>query len=112
MATPGKLKLKGAPLAVVGGIKKQPAKPMSVTSTVPAQAAAKAITPAAAQIILPEDSRTAAELAYAASQAKREKERIKKAAKTSHREKIAEFNKHLASLTEHNDIPKVDPRNQ
>jgi protein FAM32A len=43
------------------------------------------------------------------SQAKREKDRVKKAAQKSHREKIEELNQKLANLSEHHDIPKVGP---
>ncbi|QSL64327.1 hypothetical protein MERGE_001627 [Pneumocystis wakefieldiae] len=40
---------------------------------------------------------------------KRMDERVKKAAAKSHRERVAEFNKKLNELSEHNDIPKVGP---
>lgn len=39
---------------------------------------------------------------------KRMDERVKKAAAKSHRERVAEFNKKLNELSEHNDIPKVN----
>lgn len=55
------------------------------------------------------DRRTAAERKYDDTQAKRAAEKTKKMALKSHRERVAEFNAHLASLSEHHDIPKVGP---
>ena len=55
------------------------------------------------------DRRTAAERRYDETQAKRAAEKTKKMATKSHRERVAEFNAHLASLSEHHDIPKVGP---
>lgn len=55
------------------------------------------------------DRRTAAEQRYDETQAKRAAEKTKKMATKSHRERVAEFNAHLASLSEHHDIPKVGP---
>ena len=55
------------------------------------------------------DRRTAAERKYDDIQAKRTAEKTKKMALKSHRERVAEFNAHLASLSEHHDIPKVGP---
>ncbi|KAG5439771.1 hypothetical protein PCANB_000053 [Pneumocystis canis] len=40
---------------------------------------------------------------------KRMDERVQKTATKSHRERVAEFNKKLSELSEHNDIPKVGP---
>lgn len=40
---------------------------------------------------------------------KRMDERVQKTAAKSHRERVAEFNKKLSELSEHNDIPKVGP---
>ncbi|KAJ5073722.1 hypothetical protein M0811_08286 [Anaeramoeba ignava] len=40
---------------------------------------------------------------------KREKEKAKQLARTSHRQRVEEFNERLASLPEHHDIPKVGP---
>ncbi|KAI8049164.1 hypothetical protein BDF22DRAFT_623222 [Syncephalis plumigaleata] len=53
------------------------------------------------------DGKTAAERRFEEVQRKRVKERIKKAAAKSHKEKVAEFNEYLGSLSEHYDIPKV-----
>lgn len=55
------------------------------------------------------DKRTAAECKHDEMQAKRASEKTKKMALKSHRERVAEFNAHLASLSEHHDIPKVGP---
>ncbi|DBA99435.1 TPA: hypothetical protein ACH3X3_012029 [Trebouxia sp. C0006] len=55
------------------------------------------------------DRRTVAERKYDEIQAKRAAEKTKKMALKSHRERVAEFNAHLASLSEHHDIPKVGP---
>jgi protein FAM32A len=53
------------------------------------------------------DTRTDAEKRREAHMAKYEKERAKKAASKSHRERIAEMNKYLEGLSEHHDIPKT-----
>ena len=55
------------------------------------------------------DKRTAAEKRYDEMIAKREKERVSKAASKSHRERVNEFNAYLQNLSEHHDIPKVGP---
>lgn len=54
-----------------------------------------------------EDRRTEAEKRRDAHMMKYEQERAKKAASKSHRQRIEEFNKKLATLTEHHDIPKI-----
>ncbi|XP_014277328.1 protein FAM32A [Halyomorpha halys] len=50
---------------------------------------------------------TKAEIAFLKMQEKVEKERIMKKASMTHKQRVEEFNKHLDSLTEHFDIPKV-----
>ena len=57
----------------------------------------------------PEDRRTDAEKRAAERMRKLEEERLKKLAQKSHRERVKEFNDHLAKLSEHHDIPKVSP---
>lgn len=52
---------------------------------------------------------TDAELSFMLNQAKREKQRVAKAAEKTYREKIEEMNQKLAKLTEINDIPKIGP---
>ncbi|XP_076054989.1 protein FAM32A-like isoform X2 [Oratosquilla oratoria] len=52
-------------------------------------------------------SKTKAELKFEERKRKMEAERILKKASKTHKEKVEEFNRHLDSLTEHFDIPKV-----
>ncbi|XP_070157804.1 protein FAM32A-like [Polyergus mexicanus] len=51
--------------------------------------------------------RTKAELAFQEMQEKMQTERIKQKASKTHKQRVEEFNRHLDSLTEHFDIPKV-----
>lgn len=53
------------------------------------------------------DVRTAAERAYDAVAEERELKKLKKLATVTHREQVNEYNKYLASLSEHHDVPKV-----
>jgi len=55
------------------------------------------------------DRRTAAEKRHDEMMAKRENERVAKAASKSHRERVNEFNAYLQNLSEHHDIPRVGP---
>merc|ERR1712216_599810 len=57
----------------------------------------------------PADRRTKAERRYEQTVAQRELEAVKKAAGTTHRERVKDFNEKLASMSEHHDIPKVGP---
>lgn len=50
---------------------------------------------------------TKAELAFKSKQDKIAESRILKKATTTHKQRVEEFNKHLDSLSEHYDIPKV-----
>lgn len=50
---------------------------------------------------------TPAEQKFKAVQEKRQLDRILKKAAKGHKERVEEFNKHLDSLSEHYDIPKV-----
>ncbi|PIN00816.1 Conserved alpha-helical protein [Handroanthus impetiginosus] len=52
---------------------------------------------------------TPAERRYMERWQKIELQRLAKAAKKSHRDRIQEFNQYLANLSEHYDIPKVGP---
>ena len=54
-----------------------------------------------------EINRTKAEIAFQKMQEKMQKERIKQKAAMTHKQRVEEFNRHLDSLTEHFDIPKV-----
>ncbi|XP_077549583.1 protein FAM32A isoform X1 [Haemaphysalis longicornis] len=51
--------------------------------------------------------RTKAEKAFQKMQEKRQIERIMEKASKTHKQRVEEFNRHLDSLTEHYDIPKV-----
>lgn len=53
------------------------------------------------------DKRTKAEIAFEKSKEKKREQQIIERASKTHKERIMEFNKHLDSLTEHFDIPKV-----
>ena len=55
------------------------------------------------------DRRTDAERRHDEAVASREAERVAKLAAQSHRDRVAAFNAHLATLSEHHDIPKVGP---
>ncbi|SNX86265.1 uncharacterized protein MEPE_04974 [Melanopsichium pennsylvanicum] len=52
---------------------------------------------------------TDAERKFEEVKRKRMQQRIAKEARTSHKDKVDAFNKYLASLSEHHDIPKVGP---
>nr|XP_031827250.1 protein FAM32A [Nomia melanderi] len=54
-----------------------------------------------------EINRTKAEIAFQKMQEKMQTERIKQKASMTHKQRVEEFNRHLDSLTEHFDIPKV-----
>lgn len=54
-----------------------------------------------------EMKRTKAEIAFQKMQEKMQTERIKQKASMTHKQRVEEFNRHLDSLTEHFDIPKV-----
>ncbi|XP_043946673.1 protein FAM32A [Protopterus annectens] len=53
------------------------------------------------------DKRTPAQMAFDKMQEKRKMERILKKASKTHKQRVEEFNRHLDTLTEHYDIPKV-----
>ena len=55
------------------------------------------------------DRRTEAEKRHEARLAKLEEERLRKQAAKGYRDRVKDFNEHLASLSEHHDIPKVGP---
>lgn len=56
-----------------------------------------------------EDHLTLAERRYLGQWEKLNIKRLAKEATKSHRDRIQEFNRYLANLTEHYDIPKVGP---
>ncbi|XP_028672345.1 protein FAM32A-like [Erpetoichthys calabaricus] len=51
--------------------------------------------------------RTPAQIAFDKMQEKRQMERILNKASKTHKRRVEEFNRHLDTLTEHYDIPKV-----
>ncbi|KAJ3323688.1 hypothetical protein HDV06_001418 [Boothiomyces sp. JEL0866] len=53
--------------------------------------------------------KTPTELKHEKIQKMRLEEKIEKAAEKSHKERVADFNKYLSSLSEHHDIPRVGP---
>jgi protein FAM32A len=122
----GKLKLKGGePLK--GGVKKKKKSDkgggssgaeLALTSSIgdPAAAGSGTAEPIKTRdgYILPApapdaDRRTEAEKRFAERQRKLEEERLRKQAAKGYRERVKEFNEHLANLSEHHDIPKVGP---
>ncbi|GLH06113.1 hypothetical protein R5R35_010938 [Gryllus longicercus] len=54
-----------------------------------------------------EVEKTKAEMAFQKMQEKMQRERIMQKASMTHKQRVEEFNRHLDSLTEHFDIPKV-----
>ncbi|KAK7206260.1 hypothetical protein BZA70DRAFT_128793 [Myxozyma melibiosi] len=109
----GSLKIKGAKIEKK---KKKAAKAAAAAASASAESPApeedkneekereKSSTPQPSEPIKTESERKFEEL-----QRKRmEKELLKKASK-SHKEKVQEYNKYLASLSEHNDMPKIGP---
>ncbi|KAM3876506.1 protein FAM32A-like [Diretmus argenteus] len=53
------------------------------------------------------DKRTPAQMAFDKMQEKRQMERILNKANKTHKRRVEDFNRHLDTLTEHYDIPKV-----
>ncbi|KAJ8278615.1 hypothetical protein COCON_G00056810 [Conger conger] len=53
------------------------------------------------------DKRTPAQMAFDKMQEKRQIERILNKASKTHKQRVEDFNRHLDTLTEHYDIPKV-----
>ncbi|CAN9500458.1 unnamed protein product [Ophioblennius macclurei] len=53
------------------------------------------------------DKRTPAQIAFDKMQEKRQMERILNKASKTHKLRVEDFNRHLDTLTEHYDIPKV-----
>ncbi|KAI8840495.1 hypothetical protein BJ741DRAFT_597490 [Chytriomyces cf. hyalinus JEL632] len=52
---------------------------------------------------------TDAEKRFEETRRKRQEEKAAKLAQKSHKERVAEFNQYLESLSEHHDIPRVGP---
>lgn len=116
----GKLNLKGgAPLKPAGGVKKKKKKAASDAdaggaagdggnaasgSAKPASKLEGYVPPAPAE---GEDRRTEAQKKRDEKTARLEEERLRKLAAKGYRDRVKDFNEHLASLSEHHDIPKV-----
>lgn len=118
----GRLKLKGGePLK--GGVKKKKKKAsnteLALTNAEEPAAGEekeKAAEPVKTKdgYILPDppktaDRRTEAEKRHAERLKQLEEERLRKQAAKGYRDRVKDFNEHLASLSEHHDIPKVGP---
>jgi protein FAM32A len=116
----GKLKLKGGePLKASGAVKKKKKK---ASSSELARRESDPVSPKGSSeakktlegYALPEadpatDRRTEAEKRHDEKMRKLEEERLRKLAAKGYRERVKEFNDHLANLSEHHDIPKVGP---
>ncbi|GBF99022.1 hypothetical protein Rsub_11826 [Raphidocelis subcapitata] len=118
----GKLTLKGGePLKTAGGVKKKKKKKAAEAAggddeqraaSVAAAAAAKASGLGGAPVAPPPegaDRRTDAQRRRDERMAKLEEERLRKIATKGYRDRMKDLNEHLASLSEHHDIPKVGP---
>lgn len=106
-----------------GGVKKKKKKPSNELALASADAGGEGeekATTAAEPIktkdgyILPTpastaDRRTEAEKRHEERLRKLEEERLRKQATKGYRDRVKDFNEHLASLSEHHDIPKVGP---
>lgn len=113
----GKLTLKGGePLKTAGGVKKKKKKKASTgeagdNEETPAET--KKVSKLGGYELSPpskdEDRRTEAQRRHDERMAKLEEERLRKVAAKGYRDRVKEFNEHLASLSEHHDIPKVGP---
>jgi len=118
----GKLKLKGGD-SLKGGVKKKKKKASSGSelAVTGSEAAGEGQQTKAAEpvktkggYVLPTpaadaDRRTEAEKRHQEKLRKLEEERLLKQAAKGYRDRVKDFNEHLASLSEHHDIPKVGP---
>jgi protein FAM32A len=107
--TGGKLKLKGG---VDGSLllkkkKKKKKEPSTSVPEVLTEDDPKTRSDAMDNVSKTKDTRTEAEKRRDAHMMKYERERAKKAASKSHRQRIEELNSKLANLTEHHDLPKI-----
>eukprot|EP00457_Paulinella_chromatophora_P018962 gb/GEZN01020454.1/.p2 GENE.gb/GEZN01020454.1/~~gb/GEZN01020454.1/.p2 ORF type:complete len:116 (+),score=45.54 gb/GEZN01020454.1/:74-421(+) len=98
-----KLAVVGGKLNLKGGL---PSKKKKKEKQVAKEDSEKKVTPKMDADI---DLRTPAEKQFEEVQKRNREKIIEKKLEKSHRERIKDFNTHLASLTEHNDIPRVGP---
>ncbi|XP_077549584.1 protein FAM32A-like isoform X2 [Haemaphysalis longicornis] len=101
LVSKGPLKLKSS-----SGIKKQKKKDKDLAKALEHVQAAAADEQQKKEPVK-EIHRTKAEKAFQKMQEKRQIERIMEKASKTHKQRVEEFNRHLDSLTEHYDIPKV-----
>ncbi|XP_008822890.1 protein FAM32A [Nannospalax galili] len=98
----GPLKLKG--VAEVGVTKRKKKKDRDKAQLLEAMGTSKKIEEEKRRCL---DKRTPAQAAFEKMQEKRQMERILKKASKTHKQRVEDFNRHLDTLTEHYDIPKV-----
>lgn len=100
MFTGGSLKLKGT--------QKKQKKPKKNINT----SAEQPVAPASsldAHLDARQMQKTAAQLQFEKKQKERKNTTIDKLAEKSHKQRVEDYNKYLASLSEHHDIPRVGP---
>ncbi|TEB38894.1 DUF1754-domain-containing protein [Coprinellus micaceus] len=107
----GSLKLKGG--VAEGGIVKKKKKKKSKSSSSKSNSTEKQLDPEQVKEILKSDelvqasSGSGPEKRFEEVQRKRLEQRVHKLAKKTHKDRVADFNNHLETLSEHHDIPKV-----
>jgi protein FAM32A len=101
MVVGGKLKLKGS---APNGSKKRTSAPPSSARTAMATSSVHADHPTDHTAVL---TMTEAQKRHMRRKIEREEEEAKNLAKTSFRERVDKLNSTLASMTEHNDIPRI-----
>lgn len=77
----------------------------TVTAPIPADIPIELAIPDSSKLIVP--TTTKAEEAFRVRQEKTAEKRINQKALKTHKQRVEEFNKHLDSLSEHYDVPKV-----
>lgn len=105
----GVLKLKGG-VTLSGGIKKKKKQSNEKDLSPVAEEMKRNLEGYSLEGAQREDRRTEAEKKAEERRRKLEAERLKKLAGKSHKDKVREYNDHLAKLSEHHDIPKVSSR--
>jgi protein FAM32A len=104
-----KEKLRAAAADALSAVSSQTVQPLQTDATSGADATSKSYVIATTKdsIVIQKPTKTKAELAYERTLEKRNEEKIFKKAERSHKEHVEEFNKHLDSLSEYHDVPKV-----
>jgi protein FAM32A len=108
-STKEKLRAAAAALSVNQVSKPQPDNSMDPAANRSGDNVAKSVIIATTKdsIVVQKPLKTKAELSYERMLEKRNEEKIFKKAERSHKEHVEEFNKHLDSLSEYHDVPKV-----